>query len=258
MRVFVAGVGVMSLQACGSDSTISLTAPTSTTRCALTAVTDLQSASPSGSSGALTIGVNRECSWTASADVAWIAFGGPTSGQGPTTIPFTVAPNVAVQPRRGGVAVNDQRIEIAQGAAIVVPPPPIPPGPPPSPTPPPTPSPPAPAPPAPAPTPPSPAPPSPPPAPAPPAPPAPTPPAPAPPATVVFEGKVSDVQGACPAVTFTVDKHDVRATAQTSIRGGNCLDIKNKTKVEVRGVVTAGDVVTASSITIVEKGDDKE
>jgi hypothetical protein len=74
----------------------------------------------------------------------------------------------------------------------------------------------------------------------------------------VLEGKVSDVEGACPAVTFTVDKRDVRTTAQTSISGGNCRDIKNKTKVEVRGVVSSGDVVTASSITIVEKGDDKE
>jgi hypothetical protein len=65
---------------------------------------------------------------------------------------------------------------------------------------------------------------------------------------------VSDVLGACPAVTFTVDRRTVRTTAQTTISGGNCGDIQEKAKVEVRGVVTSGDVVAASSITIVEKG----
>lgn len=51
-----------------------------------------------------------------------------------------------------------------------------------------------------------------------------------------------------------VERRTVRTTAQTSISGGNCGDIKEKAKVEVRGVVTSGDVVTASSITIVDKG----
>jgi hypothetical protein len=67
---------------------------------------------------------------------------------------------------------------------------------------------------------------------------------------------VSDLSGACPTVTFTVEHRTVRTTAQTSINGGNCRDIKEKVKVEVRGVVTSGDAVAASSITIVDKGDE--
>jgi hypothetical protein len=256
--MFVAGASVMSSQACGSDSTLTVTAPSSAARCTLTASTDLPSASPAGSSGALTIGVNRECSWTANADVTWIAFGGPTSGQGPATIPFTVAPNAAVQPRRGRVVVNDQQVEIAQGAAVAPPPaPPVPPAPPP--TPPSPPSPPAPPPgppPDPSPTPPSPAPPSPaPPTPAPPTPPAPTPPVPTPPTPVELEGTVSRLAGTCPAITFALDQRTVQVTAETKIRGGNCSHIENNAKVEVTGVVTSGNVVAASSITIVDKGD---
>jgi hypothetical protein len=42
-------------------------------------------------------------------------------------------------------------------------------------------------------------------------------------------------------------------TAATSISGGECRDVKNNAKVQVRGVVTANDVVTASSVTILEK-----
>jgi hypothetical protein len=65
---------------------------------------------------------------------------------------------------------------------------------------------------------------------------------------------VSDLLGVCPAITFVVDKRTVRISAQTSISGGNCSDIEDKIKVEVRGAVTADEVVLASSVTIVDKG----
>jgi hypothetical protein len=65
---------------------------------------------------------------------------------------------------------------------------------------------------------------------------------------------VTDLRGACPTITFVVDKRTVRVTAQTSISGGGCSDIEDKLKVEVRGTATDDDVVVASSITIVEKG----
>jgi hypothetical protein len=67
---------------------------------------------------------------------------------------------------------------------------------------------------------------------------------------------VSDVSGTCPEITFKVERRTIQATSQTSISGGNCRDIKDKVKVEVRGVETSRDAVTASSITIVDKGDD--
>ena len=368
-RTVVCGFGLLSVFACGSDSSVSVTSPSSDTRCAVTASTDIQSASSTGGSGALTIGVNRECSWTAKADAEWIAFGGTTSGQGPATIPFTVAPNAAVQPRRARLAVNDQQVEITQGAApcrfaldrdrqtfaaaggvesvrvtaqagcewtaisqdawvtivppasgqgeatvavrvqanaqtepresavtiaglmlrvsqaaAVMPPPANPPGTPPAPgvpptpaptpdpvppaptpTPTPTPPPPTPTPPAPTPTPtppaptPTPTPPAPtptPPAPT-PTPPAPTPPTPAPPTTVVLEGKVSKVEGPCPDRSFTLEGRTVQMTAATSVSGGDCRDIKNNIKVQVRGVAASNDVVTASSVNILDK-DDKD
>lgn len=49
----------------------------------------------------------------------------------------------------------------------------------------------------------------------------------------------------------------VQVTAETRIRGGACRHIQNKAKVEVSGTVT-GNVVTASSITIVDKADDDD
>ena len=62
--------------------------------------------------------------------------------------------------------------------------------------------------------------------------------------------------GTCPTLTFVVDKFTVHTTAQTSIGGGNCRDIKDRTKVDVRGVETSKNVLAASSITIRDNGDD--
>jgi hypothetical protein len=72
----------------------------------------------------------------------------------------------------------------------------------------------------------------------------------------VIEGRVSKLEGACPTLTFDVDRYEVRTTAQTRFSSGNCSDIKDKVKVEVRGVETSKRVVAASSITLQDKGDD--
>jgi hypothetical protein len=77
---------------------------------------------------------------------------------------------------------------------------------------------------------------------------------------VTLEGRVSDATGTCPSRTFTVDRRTVRTTSETKITGGNCSELKNKAKVEVRGVASGG-VVMASSVTIAEKAgkdDDEE
>jgi hypothetical protein len=67
---------------------------------------------------------------------------------------------------------------------------------------------------------------------------------------------VSQVAGTCPAITFALGQRTVQVTAETKIRGGNCSHIENNATVEVTGVVTSGNVVAASAITIVHKGDE--
>jgi hypothetical protein len=155
------------------------------------------------------------CGWTAVSHESWMAIVSPTTGDGAGAVSVSVQPNDRPQSLEGAVTVAGVMFRVSQAATVM--PPPLSPGaPPPPPTPEPVP-PPTPAPPSPVPTParPSPAPPSPappvptPPVPTPPGPTPPAPPGPAPPTTVGIEGKVSDLRGACPTVTFTVDKRTV-------------------------------------------------
>ncbi len=72
--------------------------------------------SSGGGTGRLTVGVNRECTWTAGADVSWITVS-PASGQGDGAITYTVTANRQTSSRKGGITVNDRRVELTQAAA---------------------------------------------------------------------------------------------------------------------------------------------
>jgi hypothetical protein len=69
-----------------------------------------------GGSGTLTVTVERECAWSARSESPWISLTGG-QGQGPATITFSVQPNPDASTRRGSVAVEQEKIEIAQDAA---------------------------------------------------------------------------------------------------------------------------------------------
>jgi Domain of unknown function (DUF5666)/Putative binding domain, N-terminal/Viral BACON domain len=65
----------------------------------------------------VTIAINRECEWTAKPEVDWISLTSEAKGQGDASVNYTIAANPIVGERRGGIAVNDQRLEITQAAA---------------------------------------------------------------------------------------------------------------------------------------------
>jgi hypothetical protein len=78
---------------------------------------DTPSVGAEGGAGTLTITVNRECSWEASADVDWIVLTPPRAGQGNATLGFTVSGNPQPSVRRGRLVVNDSRVEVTQTGA---------------------------------------------------------------------------------------------------------------------------------------------
>jgi len=98
--------------ACGSSSE-TLTAPAQA-RCAIGTEAATTSFSPDGGAGTLRVSTERECTWTARSDAAWIALGSPSSGQGDGTVPFTVAANEAPDVRQAAITVNDHRQAISQ------------------------------------------------------------------------------------------------------------------------------------------------
>ena len=101
---------------CGGSSVIT-TPGAPSVRCAISVSTNNSTVPATGGTGILTIATERECSWTAAADVAWITLTGSRNGFGPADIPFTVAANPNVASRRGAIIVNGQRAELTQAPA---------------------------------------------------------------------------------------------------------------------------------------------
>ena len=100
---------------CGRSATTSLVGPSSS-KCEISVTNNLTSVPAAGGSGNLTVATNRECSWTARADAAWITLS-TTEGQGPAAVNYTVASNANATPRQGSVVVEGQRVVVAQEAA---------------------------------------------------------------------------------------------------------------------------------------------
>jgi hypothetical protein len=69
-----------------------------------------------GGTGTVAIAATRECTWTASAETAWLSVRSGQSGQGDGMVEFAAARNPDPASRRGALVVNGQRAEITQEA----------------------------------------------------------------------------------------------------------------------------------------------
>jgi hypothetical protein len=102
---------------CGSSATTSTaTAPSSVSRCSVTVTGDGQ-VPAQGGNRTFTVAAARECAWTASVDGAWLTIRTGGSGQGDGTVEVAATANPDPQVRRGGVVLNEQRVEVTQAAA---------------------------------------------------------------------------------------------------------------------------------------------
>lgn len=107
--------GLLTSAGCGTTSQ-GVTAPTST-KCSVSATASTTTFGPEGGTGQLTISTQRECRWTASAEVSWIALGSPREGQGGATIDFSVSRTEDPVSRTGVLRVAEHVVQIQQGAA---------------------------------------------------------------------------------------------------------------------------------------------
>ena len=62
----------------------------------------------------MTVGVSRECSWSATATVSWIEITSSREGQGDATLSYRVLPNGDPVVRRGTLSVAEQRLDLTQ------------------------------------------------------------------------------------------------------------------------------------------------
>jgi hypothetical protein len=173
--------------------------------------TDL-AAGPEGASLSVGVSTLAGCRWTAVSQVPWIELP-RADGDATATIALTIAPNSGAA-RDGIVTIAGRAVTVRQSGAGVPGPLPSPsPSPSPSPTPSPSPS--------------------------------PTPP---PVQNVEFRGTVSNVAGSCPDVTFVAAGRIVIADRNTDFRRGDCRDLSEGDRVEVRGTTITGSPVNAKRI----------
>jgi hypothetical protein len=102
--------------ACGSSTSTNLTPPT-TVRCQPAVSASSSAFGTGGGNGSVTVTVARECAWTATSDASWIVITAGREGQGEGTVTYRVDQNGDPLTRRGGISVNDQRVQLAQDAA---------------------------------------------------------------------------------------------------------------------------------------------
>lgn len=109
---------VMLLTACGSAST-TITSP-ATERCAITLNSGATTVPAGGGLGTIGVAANRECTWSATVEGAWLGIRSGASGQGEGTVEFTAAANAEPAVRSGAIVVNGSRAQITQAAGECV------------------------------------------------------------------------------------------------------------------------------------------
>ena len=114
---FAAGLSVSAI-ACGSSTSTSVTAPSTTPeRCSATVGSSTANFGASGGAGTLSITVERECTWRAASQAAWIVMTSAAEGQGDGKVTFRVAENAEPVTRQGALTVADRQVSVAQAGA---------------------------------------------------------------------------------------------------------------------------------------------
>jgi len=110
----LAVLSAIATAACESAST-SFTGPTGS-KCSVAVTNNTSEVPAAGGGGNITVATSRDCAWSATTDSSWVSLS-TTSGQGPATVNYSAAANPRGAPRRAGIVIAEQRIEVAQAAA---------------------------------------------------------------------------------------------------------------------------------------------
>jgi hypothetical protein len=116
LYLLTVAVAIAASIGCGSTSSNTTTGP-SPAKCQLTATNTTPNFSASGGSGAIAVEAPRECTWSAAAQVNWVALSPPMQGQGDSTLKYTVQTNPSGLPRSGSVNVAGQMVQVGQAGA---------------------------------------------------------------------------------------------------------------------------------------------
>ena len=114
--LFCGATVLIAVTSCGSSTTTTTGPSQVPSKCEVQTQLERATFPQGGGASALHVTTNRECSWTAKSDAAWVTLSPGASGQGDATVQFTVATNNDPATRTAGLVVNDQRMQISQDA----------------------------------------------------------------------------------------------------------------------------------------------
>ena len=112
------GAGAFLYAACSKTET-SLTAPSSD-RCQVNVSSAPSTFGATGGPGTVTIATARDCTWSITTDVNWVAISGERAGQGEATVSYNVAPNPVPAARSAAIVVGSESMTVIQAAAACV------------------------------------------------------------------------------------------------------------------------------------------
>src|SRR5690349_22955746 len=104
---------LLTIVACGSSGN-TYTTPTTIAKCSVAFDAPTSTVPASGGTGSITVKTERECQWTAQADVSWLSISSGASGQGDGSVQFTAGANADPVARNGGIMLNGQRAQVTQ------------------------------------------------------------------------------------------------------------------------------------------------
>ena len=115
LAIGVAAASIALSLSCTSAQT-SVTAP-SDSKCQVQVSNSTSSFPASGGTGTVTVSTTRDCTWTVTSDASWVSIGGSSSGQGNAAVTYSVAANPVPSPRSGGIGVNPDFMTLSQAGA---------------------------------------------------------------------------------------------------------------------------------------------
>jgi uncharacterized protein DUF5666/all-beta uncharacterized protein len=102
--------------ACTSaETSTAITSPASD-KCQIQVTTDASTFTAGGGQGSMNISTSRDCTWSVTTNAGWVSVNA-TTGQGPATVSYSVAPNPVPSARSTTVSVSDQTVQLNQAAA---------------------------------------------------------------------------------------------------------------------------------------------
>jgi hypothetical protein len=114
LTVLISLILAVSLAGCGGDDP---TEPTPVP-CSYTLSPTSRTIGSDGGTGVVTVTTRADCEWTAASGAPWVSISGGSTGKGPGSVSYTVAPNADESPRTGTISIEGLTFSIVEEGRV--------------------------------------------------------------------------------------------------------------------------------------------